>query len=97
PTSTLSPYTTLFRAETGNNAPSASEMAANAQASGIALLRAPGTIIVGPDNYDKKPTTTPAPENQNSDGDSSKKTPAVTEAPVVRSEEHTSELQSRFD
>ena len=70
-------------AETGNNAPSASEMAANAQASGIALLRAPGTIIVGPDNYDKKPTTTPAPENQNSDGDSSKKTPAVTEAPVV--------------
>src|SRR5699024_1571491 len=83
PTSTLSPYTTLFRAETGNNAPSASEMAANAQASGIALLRAPGTIIVGPDNYDKKPTTTPAPENQNSDGDSSKKTPAVTEAPVV--------------
>ena len=70
-------------AETGNNAPSASEMAANAQASGIALLRAPGTIIVGPDNYDKKPTTTPAPEDQNSDGDSSKKTPAVTEAPVV--------------
>lgn len=71
-----------------DSAPSAVQMAAGAEDLGIMLVKAPGTMIVGPDNYDKKPSSAQQSEGsqntQNSgstDNAASSQTPAATKAP----------------
>ena len=71
-----------------DSAPSAVQMAAGADDLGIMLVKAPGTMIVGPDNYDKKPSSTQqsgsTQNTQNSgsaDSAVSSQTPAATKAP----------------
>ena len=51
----------LLLAEAEGRAPSASDMVSAAE-SQIQLLKTPGSVIVGPDNYDKKPTQKPEKE-----------------------------------
>lgn len=59
-----------------DSAPSAVAMAGAAEDAGIMLVKAPGTIIVGPDNYDKKPSSSQQGNAQNS-------APAATAAPTA--------------
>ena len=70
-----------------DSAPSAVAMAGAAEDLGIMLVKAPGTVIVGPDNYDKKPSSSQQGNAQNS-------APAATAAPTATKSPASTETSS---